>query len=171
MSQVMTTSTDLSLARVEGLHRRDAFRTAGLPGRFDGATMAGIPDLWDRFVAMFPVAGQRGGETYGLCLGSDKDEGGFAYVAAVQIDAVAPAPAGLEGRDIPAQSYVVFRQALAAGPLQPQMRAAAQEIWGQRLAALGLTPSGGPDFELYPAGFDPQNLEDAHVEYWAPVIP
>ena len=54
------------------------------------------------------------------------------------------------------------------GPLHPQMASALGEIWGERLQAAGLKPSGGPDFELYPEDFD-QDRPGAVLEFWIPV--
>lgn len=156
-----------SLVRIEGLTRRDAFQVAGLSGRFDSDSLHAIPALWGRFVGHLPVGGQRGWETYGVCIYGSPDTGDFRYMAAVEIEADAPAPEGLEVFQIPAQPYAVYRLTVRAGPLHPQMHAAARDIWGRRLAAEGLKPSGGPDFELYPGDFD-QNRPGSTLEFWIP---
>ena len=48
------------------------------------------------------------------------------------------------------------------------MQAALRDIWGRRLKAEGLNPSGGPDFELYPPYFSGQTAGQ-WVEFWIPV--
>ena len=166
----MMTVLDLSdrLICEEGIRRRGAFRVAGPSGRFDQSSKAAIPALWDRLVPKLPLPGQVNGVTYGVCWGSNPEEGSFNYMAAAEIAAGAAAPAGFEVLDIPEQSYLVFKQALDGGNLHLQMSSAAMEIWSKRIAQSGLEPSSGPDFELYPEDFkgDAPSL----VYYWIPVV-
>jgi predicted transcriptional regulator YdeE len=56
----------------------------------------------------------------------------------------------MEVRKVPAQTYVIIRQHIKAGPFLPQLRSGMKAIWGDRLPRMKLTPSGGPDFEVYP---------------------
>jgi AraC family transcriptional regulator len=156
------------LERLEGLKRLGPVRIAGLSGLFDADNMHAIPALWARFVPRLPVAGQRGQGTFGVCVSGSPDTGDFRYMAGAELEPGAPAPEGLEVVEVPAQSYAAWRLTLDGGPLHPQMQAAARDIWGRRLAAEGLKPSGGSDFEVYPPGFD-QTRPGATVEFWVPV--
>lgn len=165
MSQ--SSDTPLVLTMDEGLVHRGLFRVAGLAGQFDADTRPQIPGLWGRLVPRLPLPGQVGGEAYGLCWSTSPEEP-FTYMAAAEIPSDAPAPDGLEALTVPAQTYLVFHQTIDGGPLQPQMLAAMREIWGRRLPASGRKPSGGPDFEFYPADFD-QSRPGSRLAYWVPV--
>jgi AraC family transcriptional regulator len=164
MSDVQATA----LVRREGLVEHGPLRVAGLSAHFDQDSMHTIPALWGRFAPRLPLPGQHGWATYGVCFNGSPDTGAFQYMAGAELEPEAPAPEGLEVFEIPAQSYAVWRLTLDGGPLHPQMSGAARDIWGRRLAAEGLKPSGGPDFEYYPGDFD-QNRKGSWVEFWIPV--
>ncbi len=155
-----------SLRLVDGLSEPGPFRLAGLSNRFNQDNAAAIPGLWTRLAPRLPLAGQQGPEAYGACVSGE--DGGFQYMAGVRVGPDAAAPEGLEIMDAPAQTYAVFRLTLTGQALHPQMASAAKAIWGERLQATGLKPSGGPDFEYYPADFD-ENRPGATVEFWVPV--
>jgi AraC family transcriptional regulator len=144
--------------------RKPGFRVAGLSGVFSETDKAGIPLLWPRLGARLPLAG--GHATFGVCWGAGPG-GAFHYMAAAPIEADAPAPEGLEVKDIPAQTYLVFRQQTDGSDLHPQMQAAVKEIWGERLPKSGWRLADGPDLEAYPPGFEP--YLPSHVEWWIPV--
>lgn len=141
---------------------------AGFGGRFGQSNRSGIPALWPKLMARLPLADQVGRETYGLCWSQDAAEGSFNYLAAAQVAPEAATPEGMERLEVPAQTYVTYRLTLTGADLHPQMVAAAMDIWGGRLAAAGFRPSGGPDFEFYPADFDPSK-PGAWVEFWVPL--
>jgi AraC family transcriptional regulator len=143
-------------------------RVAGLSGVFDEATRAQIPALWPRLTARLPLQGQAGDDaSFGVCWAADKGDGCFHYMAAVPIADDAPIPEGLEVKDVPAQTYLVFRQETDGSPLQPQMLAAVKEIWGERVPKSGFKLANAPDLEAYPPGFEPD--QPSHVEWWIPV--
>jgi len=147
--------------------RREAgFRTAGYQAEFDESNKAGIPALWARLTPRLPLAGQAGGRTYGVMWASDS--GCFHYQASVALEPGAEAPEGLEAKDVPPQTYLVFRHELDGTDLHPQMQAAMREIWGVRLPALGHKLARGPDLEVYPADFDPARA-GGWVEWWIPI--
>jgi AraC family transcriptional regulator len=75
---------------------------------------------------------------------------------------------GLEEATVPAQTYLVFRQAVVPGPFHPQVAAAMGEIWVRRVPQSGHRPSGGPDFELFPPDLVP-GATAGWVAYYAPV--
>jgi len=157
----------IDLQTLPDILHRDAFRVAGLSGRFDGDTRGAIPGLWGKLIPLLPAPSQRGWRTYGLCWSGDLDQG-FDYMAGVEVESDAAAAMGMEVKEVPAQAYVVFRLTISGGDLHPQMTAAMAEIWGERLQAAGLTPSGGPDFELYPEDFDGRR-PGAYVDFCIPV--
>jgi AraC family transcriptional regulator len=160
-------SETVDLAQLDGVQHRDAFRVAGLSGRYDGQTRSAIPVLWDRLIPRLPVAGQKGGRSYGVCWSGDLEQG-IDYMAGVELEAGAPQPEGLEVKEMPAQDYAVFRLTLSGAELHPQLAAAMAQIWGERLQSSGLTLSGGPDFEFYPDDFDARR-KGSWLEVWVPV--
>jgi AraC family transcriptional regulator len=151
--------------------KKPAMRLAGLGADFDETTIHGIPALWDRFEPLLPLAGQTGGGSFGVCCAGPAGQGlkmGLHYVAAVALAPGAVVPEGLETIELPARSYLVFRQVLDGGPLHPQMQAAVREIWGQRVPASGCALARAPDLEVYPDAFHPET-PGAWVEWWIPV--
>jgi len=146
---------------------KPGFRVAGVSGVFDDASKSGIPMLWGRLDARLPAAGQTGRNTFGVCWAASSGEGRFNYMAAVPFAPDAPAPEGLAVKDIPEQSYLVFRQETDGTYLHAQMQAAAKEIWGERLPASGFRLANSPDLEAYPPGFEPD--QPSYVEWWIPV--
>ena len=147
--------------------RRAGFRVVGLAGTYDSDNRHEIPLLWDRLVPRLPVPGQSGREAYGICWSKGPEEP-FRYLAAVAVASDASAPAGLETFEIPEQTYLVFRQQVTPGPFHPQIAAAMGEIWGRLLPASDHRPSGGPDFELYPADLVP-GVTGGVMEYHIPI--
>jgi AraC family transcriptional regulator len=148
--------------------RKPGFRVAGVSGVFDETTRAQIPALWPRLIQRLPLQGQVGaGVSFGVCWPAEGEAGCFRYLAAVPITEDAPAPEGLEVKDVPAQTYLVFRQEIDASPLHPQMQAAVKEIWGERAPNSGFKLADGPDLEAYPHDFEPGQA--SHVEWWIPV--
>jgi AraC family transcriptional regulator len=147
--------------------RKPGFRVAGVSGVFDEANRSKIPLLWPKLIERLPLAGQIGDDaSFGVCAPAGADAC-FSYLACVPIATDAPAPAGMEVKDVPAQTYLVFRQETDGSALHPQMQAAAREIWGERLPASGYKLANGPDIEAYPPDFYPDR--PSHVEWWIPV--
>ena len=156
---------NIQLERVNGLAQRGAFTAAGFKNRFSPSNMHEIPALFSRLVPRMPLPGSKHG-TLGLILPDDQP--GFVYMAGVEMEDGAPVPADMDRVEIPPQAYAVYRLTVSGEALQPQMQAALHDIWGRRLKAEGLTPTRGPNFELYPPYFDQNKAGDA-VEFWIPV--
>ena len=147
---------------------KPGLRVAGFSGLFDDATRSQIPLLWPRLIQRLPLAGQLGDDaSFGVCSPAQGEDGRFNYLAGVPIAADAPAPEGMEVVDVPAQTYLVFRQDTDGSPLHPQMQAAVKEIWGERVPKSGFKLANAPDLEAYPPGFEPDR--PSHVEWWIPV--
>jgi AraC family transcriptional regulator len=147
---------------------KPGLRVAGFSGVFDDATRSRIPLLWPRLIQRLPLAGQVGDDaSFGVCSPAQGEDGRFNYLAGVPIAADAPAPEGMEVVDVPAQTYLVFRQDTDGSPLHPQMQAAVKEIWGERVPKSGFKLANAPDLEAYPPGFEPDR--PSHVEWWIPV--
>lgn len=148
-----------------GPRREAGFRTAGLRGRFDESNKAGIPDLWQRLDGFMPIEGQSGRRTFGVMWAAGD---GFHYQASVALEPGASLPDGLEIKDVPEQTYLVFRHELDGSDIHPQMQAAVREIWGVRLPACGYKLARGPDLEVYPPNFEAARA-GAWVEWWIPI--
>jgi AraC family transcriptional regulator len=151
-----------------GPRREAGFRTAGYAAVFDESNKAGIPALWTRLAPRLPIPGQAGGRTYGVMWATDQPGGGFHYQASVALEPGAAIPDAFAVKDVPAQTYLVFRHELDGSELHPQMQAAVREIWGVRLPACGHKLARGPDLEVYPADFDPARA-GGWVEWWIPI--
>jgi AraC family transcriptional regulator len=147
--------------------RKPAFRVAGVSAIFEtNKDNSGIPNIWDGLAPRLPLPGQTSGQTFGI--GCPTGVGGeFRYMASAPIPAGAPAPEGLEARDVPEQSYLVFRLEVDGSDLHTQMQAAMREIWGMRVPQSGCKLANGPDVEAYPADFYPG--QPGVLEWWIPV--
>jgi AraC family transcriptional regulator len=166
MSQ--TTAGKPNVTLLDGLTRKDAFVVAGLSARIGKENMLEIPALWPKFVRHLPLPGQKGKVGYGLCYGSDLQEGSFSYMAAVEVEPGSKPPAELVLMQVPAQSYLVFRITLGAGEIHPQMQAAMKYIFGEGLPKSGRKPTGGIDLEVYGERFEPDKAGSI-LDFYIPV--
>jgi AraC family transcriptional regulator len=131
------------------LQRIGPLRTAGFCVEVDGTGGRSPADAWARLDPLLPIEGQEPGYTVGVCW-SEPGADTFTYMAGVVLHHGARAPAGLELRQVPRQTYAVVRQHIKPGPFVPQLRAGIRAVWSDRLPRMKITPSGGPDFEVYP---------------------
>jgi AraC family transcriptional regulator len=165
----MDAFTPSNLTQAPAPARKPALRIAGLARVFNDNDKSGIPVLWERLARRLPVKGQAGLGTFGVCMAEPGAEpGSMRYLAGVALAEDAPAPDGLEVIDIAPRTYLVFRQVIDGGPLQPQMLAAARAIWGERVPRSGYHLVHAPDLEVYPDDFEPDRPGD-WVEWWIPV--
>jgi AraC family transcriptional regulator len=157
----------IDLVTLDGLLERSAFTVAGISRRFNDTNKHEIPKLWDKLFSFMPIKGAVGtGESFGVEWGSGPN--GFFYMAAVEFDASATVPSGLERKEVPSNRYKVFRLTLDGGPLHEQMEQAVPEVRTKRMPASGYKLSRDPDFEFYPADFAPMK-KGAVLEFWLPV--
>jgi predicted transcriptional regulator YdeE len=75
------------------------------------------------------------------------------YVACYKVTELADIPAGMVGKDVPAQTYVVF----PCNGLQ-NIAPTYHKIMNEWLPANGYVPGDGPDFEYYGEEFDPETV-------------
>ncbi len=147
--------------------RRAAFCVAGPCGRFDRISRAAIPTLWKRLVEHPSRPLCTAVASYGVCRLINPSEGSFSYMAGIAVEQDAKLPSEFQIQQIPEQTYRVFRHTLDASDLHLQIVHAIEEIWSQRLPAMGVEVVAGPDFELYPPDFRPGR--PGSIEYWIPV--
>ena len=68
------------------VERLEAFRVAGLVGRFDPASYLTISQMWGRFTALMPFEGMLGGgETVGVFAERDHAAGSFLHLAGARV--------------------------------------------------------------------------------------
>ena len=161
-------STQARVEQLPGLMHRDAFTVAGVRAVFDNENKSGIPGLWPRLIKCLPLAGQADARSYGVCWSADAKEGSINYMAGVEVTGDTLLPPGFERIAVAARDYIVFRVTLDGGPLHPQLQAAMPEIWGKRVPQSGITLAHAPDFELYPADFEPTR-KGGHIDIYLPV--
>ncbi|MBL6853034.1 MAG: AraC family transcriptional regulator [Alphaproteobacteria bacterium] len=152
---LMPSKAKANVDKLPDLVKRPAFTVAGPSALFNAENKSGIPALWPRLIRALPLAGQADARTYGVCKMIDKTEGCLKYIAGVEVKGDTPLPDGFERIDIASHTYAVFRLTLDGSALHPQMQTAMPVIWGELLPKSGLKTVPSPDFELYPADFEP----------------
>ncbi|WP_322881129.1 AraC family transcriptional regulator [Pandoraea sputorum] len=137
---------------------------AGMSDRFTFATNEGIPALWQAFGPHIGhVPDQVSDVTYGVCCNPDGD-GGFEYIAGVEVTRRDRLPASFRCVEIPAVRFAVFEHKAHISTIHKTV----YTIWHQWLPQSGLQAADAPDFERYSADFDPVTGTGA-LEIWIPV--
>jgi AraC family transcriptional regulator len=162
----------LARARRESMEpriaRRAAFNVIGLAGRFTPPTASRIPELWTRFVARIDqIPHRQGAGTYGVCSEADPatgDEGGFTYVAAVEVERIDAVPEGMIALTVPGGRYAVFTHAGHISRLHDTV----QRIWGSWLPASRYRHVPRPDFEVYDERWNP-GTGLGEIDVWVPI--
>jgi AraC family transcriptional regulator len=155
--------------------RLPSFHVVGLQGSFTPRTTSEIPALWSAFVPRIPaIPRRRGTATFGLCRPSADGPGApprFEYTAGVEVDALAAPPAGLATVTVPASTYAVFTH---DGPVSGIGRTFdaihGAGAGGGALAAAGLEPAPGYEFERYDERWDARTASGP-VDIYVPVSP
>jgi AraC family transcriptional regulator len=137
---------------------------AGLGDRFTFATNEGIPALWQTFIPYIGnLPDQVGGLAYGVCCNPD-GEGGFDYIAGVQVKSRDNLPASFRCIEIKPQRYAVF---LHQGHIST-LHQTFYTIWNHWLPYSGFAAAEAPEFERYSEDFDPV-AGTGVLEIWLPV--
>jgi AraC family transcriptional regulator len=139
---------------------RGSLRVAGIGARHTSASVASIPSQWQRLEEAHGLGAEI---AYGVCGNSDA-EGGFDYIAGVEISASAPVPPGWQAITIPPREYLV---AWHAGHISA-IRSTWLWLLNDYLPASGLTLADAPDLERYDARFDDRSGHGG-VEIWLPL--
>ncbi len=134
----------------------DKFYVVGMP--YLGKNEHGeITRLWGEFMPRFSEIKQLkpGAEvSYGIC--SPNPEGLIDYIAALPVSHLTGIPEGMVGKEVPAQTYVVF-ESHGIEDIGPTY----QSILKEWLPNSDYQPGDGPDFEFYTREFipgDPQSV-------------
>jgi AraC family transcriptional regulator len=137
---------------------------AGLGEHYGCESSAGIPGLWQRFIPLLgSVPGQIGRVAYGVCHNTD-DEGGFDYLAGVEVTDFARLSGDWSRLRIPAHAYAVFVHDDHVGAI----RRTWNTIWNSWLPQSGRQVADAPTFERYGANFD-SHTGTGDVEIWIPL--
>ncbi|NYH25221.1 AraC family transcriptional regulator [Paraburkholderia bryophila] len=153
--------TDIAEPRFEMSER---LLIAGIGGRFTFETNEGIPALWQTFN---PYVGNLPDQvscvTYGVCCNAD-GEGGFDYIAGVQVRSPDRLPASFRCVEIEPQRYAVFEHKGHIATLHETVHS----IWNKWLPESGMEAAEAPEFERYSEDFDPC-AGTGVLEIWLPV--
>lgn len=138
---------------------------AGVSQRHDRAGAPGIPLQWQKLVPHFGAIPREkpGGVTFGVCTNYD-DEGGFDYLAGVEVTRIADLPPGFTSLRLAPQRYAVFTHTGHVATIATTWGAA----WGQWLPSSGLKPAEAPMFERYDHRFNPMTGA-GDCEIWLPL--
>ncbi|MEO3432949.1 AraC family transcriptional regulator [Inquilinus sp. CAU 1745] len=137
---------------------------AGISGRLPAGGHAGIPALWQRLhQKMGFIADQVGEQGYGICSGGA--DGGYDYLAGVEVADLSELPAGMTAIRLPAGRYAVFGH---RGHVT-DLAILAETIFTRWLPGSGHSVAGFPDLvERYDRAFDPWTGW-GRVEIWVPL--
>ncbi|RAS26400.1 AraC family transcriptional regulator [Paraburkholderia bryophila] len=137
---------------------------AGMGGRFTFETNEGIPALWQTFNPYIGnLPDQVNGVTYGVCCNAD-GEGGFDYIAGVQVTNRERLPASFRCVEIEPRCYAVFEHKGHISTLHETVHG----IWNRWLPESGREAAEAPEFERYSEDFDPC-AGTGVVEIWLPL--
>jgi predicted transcriptional regulator YdeE/DNA-binding transcriptional MerR regulator len=142
----------------------DAFQVVGM--RYFGKNEHNdISELWDKFLARLDqiqhiAPGPK--VSYGVCTGGEVGEA-FEYIASLPVSRIGDIPAGMVGKTLPAQTYMVMEAHGLA-----DIGSTYERILEEWLPGSGYRPAGGPDFELYPEDMDPAD-PNAPIYIYYPV--
>lgn len=144
------------------IQHRDAFKVAGFDRRYTYQTMSDIPNLWHEFGPMVNhISGQVGEKAYGVC--HSFDEGGFSYMAAVEISSTDSLPVGFATLDFPTSEYAVFTHPGSVKTLRETLDYA--RVW---LEENNRQTDGQSFFEQYGEAFDP-STGSGDITVWYPL--
>lgn len=137
---------------------------AGFSERFTPGAGQDIGQLWQRFIPHIgKVPGQVDEVTYGICCNPD-GQGGFEYLAGVEISKLDDLPERYRWIEVQPQNYAVFEH---GGSLQ-ELPQTFNYIWKTWLPQSGREAADAPEFERYSADFNPDTGSGV-VEVWLPL--
>jgi AraC family transcriptional regulator len=151
---------------------RKALTVVGL--KYRGKNRQGeVRQLWRRFaLRAAEITNQVSGGSYGVMGHYDKPSGGmgnynpshgeFDYLAGVEVDSTTDLPAGMESWEISEQRYAVFVFPFC------DISQAYRYIYQEWLPASDYQLAAAPEFEFYPATFDPDD-ESSEMFLYLPI--
>ena len=141
----------------------DKFFVVGMPylGKNEHAEIA---QMWREFIPRIPEIQNiaPGPEiSFGIC--SPNPDGLVDYIAALPVTKLTDIPTGMVGKEVPAQTYVVF-EAAGIEDIGPTYH----RILNDWMPDSGYEPENSPDFELYPENFDADD-PDSMIYIYFPI--
>ncbi len=142
------------MARIEPARFEDGrpMLIAGLSERYTQATAGDIPSLWRRLAPYLgKIPGQVGHVAYGFVSKMSSADGGFDYMAGVEVSRADVITDGFVSLSIPAHRYAVF----AHGGHVSKLKDMISEIWNDWPPTSGYKTSTMPGLlERYGPGFN-----------------
>ncbi len=136
----------------------------GLNETFPCGPSFAITRLWQRFVPyMEAIPATKEAMPVGITH-NFSDEGGFDYLAALEVSRFGDIPRELTQIDIPARRYAVFTHAGRVSRIYETFRA----IWDEVLPGMNVKPADAPALERHLPAFDPMTGEGG-VDVWIPL--
>jgi len=138
---------------------------AGMSERHERAGAPGIPLQWQKFaphLGAIPGAAH-GFVTFGVCTNYD-DDGGFDYLAGVEMEHIRDLPSGFTVLRLAPTRYAVFTHVGHVATIAATWGAA----WGQWLPSSGEKAADAPMFERYDHRFNPMTGQ-GECEVWIPL--
>lgn len=141
------------------------FSVIGLAVRTNNKTEATgqgeIPKLWQRFMQQgitdkIPSRSDQNLIVVNTDYESDQN-GEYTYLIGARVTSTASVLAGLTLKEIPAGSYAILES--DKGPAPVVLPKIWQQIWSMSAKDLGGQRAFQADYEVYPPGFDPQNVQ------------
>jgi AraC family transcriptional regulator len=139
---------------------------AGLRERYTPKTQGDIPSLWRQLAPhLGKIPGQVDHVAYGVVSDMAGADGGFDYLAGVEVSQAGALADGFVSFTIPAHRYAVFAHGGHVSTLKDTIGA----IWNEWLPASGYKTGTMPGLlERYGVGFNPgTGLGD--IEVWVPI--
>ncbi|MEM7110807.1 MAG: GyrI-like domain-containing protein [Chloroflexota bacterium] len=117
--------------------------------------------LWNRFLLRAAEIEGCSIVAYGVC-GNVDENGRFSYMAGYETTNLAHVPDGMDSWELAEQTYAVFPCTMDT------ISETYQHIFEKWLPQADYKLAGAPDFEFYPATFDPVN--DKQMAIHMPVV-
>ncbi|MET1079551.1 MAG: AraC family transcriptional regulator [Pseudomonas sp.] len=146
------------------LEHLGALLIGGLGERLSYGTRQNIPRLWQRFTPRIGAVPNRvDGCVYGVCSERD-DEGGFDYLAGIEVSRLEGLPASWQRLKVPAGRYAVFQH---PGHIA-ELRDSIEHIWQHWLPQSGYPVGDRPELVRCSEDFDPVGGR-GQVEFCLPI--
>jgi predicted transcriptional regulator YdeE len=147
------------------VEQQKAFSVIGLAVRTNNkaeATGQGeIPKLWQRFMqesTANKIPNRADQDLLAVYMNYESDQTGeYTYLVGSRVTSTTNVPAGLTLKEIPAGKYAILQSDKGALPVV--MPKVWQQIWSLSSQDLGGQRVFQADYEVYAAGFDPQNAQ------------
>jgi len=141
---------------------RPAFTVTGM--EYDDK-LGSIAQFWQHYLPREHEIGNRVEQDvcYGLCISGDG--GDFRYIAGVEVNPGAPAPAGMVTVEVPAQRYAVFTHTGTVDGISDTF----SYVYQHGLADNGLNRKAGIDFERYDGKFTGPMDPASQLDLYFPV--